>query len=75
MSATTNATANGEARLAFINEHLAQGRTVYLSTVYTRTRVSPNRKHDFKVDKHGHLLLRMGKHYVDVQYCKLTATA
>lgn len=74
---------NGAAKLAKINEALAAGHTVYISTALSCTKITPRTAERwakagqdlFRVDSRGSLLLRAGKRWDCIDYCKLEAWA
>ena len=65
---------------AWIEERLAEGKTVYLGTALRLTKVTPRTMRRFtdagtplfKVTG-GHLLMLEGRHYVNADYCSLRA--
>jgi len=68
-------------KLAWIQERLAEGRTVYVCTYTRATKITPKaakRWADaglalFKVDGRGSLLMARGKHYDCIDGCALRA--
>ena len=73
---------NGADKLAWIEERLAEGMTVYLSTYTRTTKVTPKTAKRwtksgtplFKIGKDGALLMARGRHYDDATGCALRAT-
>ena len=70
-------------KLAWINERLADGMTVYVCTTYKRTKITPklargfaDAGHElFKIDGTGSLLIARGKHYDCIDYSGLRAVS
>lgn len=72
---------NGAAALEWITARIAEGRTVYLSTMTRSTAISPKTfakweamgRPVVKLSASGDLLIASGKHYLNAKYSHLSA--
>lgn len=70
-----------ESKLEWINERIAEGRTVYVTTQTKSTKITPKTVATWakagndliKVDGTGSLVMASGRNFVSIDYCKITA--
>lgn len=63
---------NAEAKLKWIHERIAEGRTVYLSTALRVTKLTKKHLAMVRV-KNGALEIQHGKRWIDYSFTKITA--
>lgn len=71
----------GERMFHWINERIAEGRTVYVTTALKATKVSPRTVASFKKDGHevfklagGSCYMARGKAWDCIDFCRITAS-